>query len=150
MFLAISDIKYLHQRSAYKKGNTEIEQGLDFIFDCYVSKDTNVILRVIEGLMIALLVGQYTAPYPYGLAPAIVSVILYFIYICLNINLYATFNIGTRERTLQRRIIWLSIAFQFVMMTMNINYCLLGGLNLMSLMSAKALSVIWLIQLFFA
>lgn len=147
VFLAIADIKYLHGRSCYITGKTEVEQGLDIIVDCYVHKGTNVAVRVVEYVFLLFLAYQYTSPYPFSLAPAIVSVFFYFFLMCLNIHLYITSKVGTRERILQRRIIWLNVSFHFLMCTVNIVYCLLGGLNEVNLTGVFSLSAIWFIQL---
>jgi hypothetical protein len=150
MSMAISEIKYLQEREVYKKGDTNINQGLDVIFDCYVSKDINKCSKILELLILPILIFQYSTAYPYGIAKAVVSAIFYLMYICLYINMYIKSKIETREKILQRRILLLNIIFQFVMMTININYCLLGGLNLMSLKGVRTLTVIWVIQLFCA
>ena len=146
----VRDINYVHSKGFYQKGRVEIEQGLDFMFDCYVSMKTSTCLRSFEMVVLFLLGTTYCAGYTIGLISPIVLTILYFVMMCTTIQLYFKSVVGTNERAIQKRIILLSISFLFVMFSMNIVYCLLAGLTELSLKGVKNLTIIWFVQVFLA
>jgi len=48
MGLSIHNINYLHGKHVYQEGKVRVEQGLDWAFDTYIYKDTQVRKRKLE------------------------------------------------------------------------------------------------------
>jgi len=104
MIKGTQSIQYLHEVEAYDAGRVLTEQGLDWGFDTFASKDTNIGLRCVEIILFACIpVVWASGQWALGWATLVIA-LLYIALLFITITRYHNFDQGTNERMSQRYI----------------------------------------------
>jgi len=104
MIKGTQSIQYLHEVEAYDAGRVLTEQGLDWGFDTFASKDTNIGLRCVEIILFACIPVVWAAgQWALGWATLVIA-LLYVALLFITITRYHNFDQGTNERMSQRYI----------------------------------------------
>lgn len=133
----------------YQRGKTEIEEGIDWVFDTYIDMNTKTVFRQLELFIFFLILITYAFAYTADVAAAIFLLILYTLLFLGSLQTFFSYDTNTNERRLQKKLLLLSMTHMLLQVLIKILYLVvIGGRGKLSLGSIKAVTWIWFFAVF--
>ena len=146
---SVDSINYLHGREVYQKGQINVEEGLDWVFDTYIDMNSRSLIRQLELLLYILIVLAYASGATWEFASPLGVFIFYALLFAGSIEKLMMYDTNTDERRFQKKLLLLSIIHLFLQFFINLLYFIFvvsqGKLNLSGV---KILTWIWFFLIF--